>query len=289
MGTVERDIERFQELMKRVNKSPLGAGAIAGTSFPIDRVMVAKKLHMNGIVENSIDAVSDRDYLLEYAAIASILMVHLSRFSEEIILWSTKEFNFVHIDDAFTTGSSMMPQKKNPDMAELVRGKSGRVFGALMNLLTMMKGLPLAYNRDLQEDKMPMFDLVKTTRQSIFVFTHILVHTHFHRRHLNEELRQDYTTATDMADYLVKKGMPFREAHNVTGKVVAFCLERKMFFGNLDLDTLKSFSNLFEADIFDYILPLASIEAKRSAGSTSHDEVRRQMAHWKKILKTIKV
>lgn len=289
MGMFERDLERLLECRKRMNKSPLGAGAVAGTSFPIDRMMVAKRLHFDGIVENSIDAVSDRDYLIEFASAASILAMHMSRFAEELVLWTTKEFNFARIDDAFTTGSSMMPQKKNPDMAELVRGKTGRVYGSLIALLTLMKGLPLAYNRDLQEDKQPMFDLVRTTRQCVYIFAHMLVHTHFNKKHMTEELRQDFTTATDLADYLVRKGMTFREAHNVTGRIVAYCIERRMFFGNLDLETLRSFSHHFEADVFDYIVPLTSIETKKSAGSTSHEEVKRQIAHWKKTLKSIKV
>ncbi len=286
---LERDFERLQECSRRVNKSPLGAAALAGTSFPVDRVLVAKKLHFDGIAENSIDAVSDRDYLIEFASACSITMMHLSRFAEELVYWSSKEFGFVHISDAYSTGSSIMPQKKNPDLAELVRGKTGRVYGALMNLLTIMKGLPLAYNRDMQEDKVPLFDIVSTTRQCLFIFSHLLVHTTFDKEKLAEELRTDFLSATDMADYLVRKGIPFRQAHEITGKVVAHCIGHKMYFGNLDLETLKEFSPAFEADIFDHILPQSSVDQKQSAGSTNPHEVKRQVVHWTRVLKNRKV
>lgn len=285
----ERDFERLQDCLKRANKSPLGAGALAGSSFPIDRQKVAKKLHFDGIIENSIDAVSDRDFLIEFLADCSVILMHLSRFAEEIVLWTSKEFGFVQISDAYTTGSSMMPQKKNPDMAELVRGKAGRVYGDLMNLLTVMKGLPLAYNRDMQEDKHPLFDAVNTTRQCLFVFAHMLVHTEFNSERLGEELRNDFTTATDIADYLVRKGMPFREAHEVTGRIVSYCIEHRMYFGNLDLETLHTFSKSFGPDIFDYLTPHKSVEQKKSAGSTSPQEVKKQIVHWTRVLKTRKI
>lgn len=289
VSMLERDFERLQDCFKRVNKSPLGAGALAGSSFPIDRHKVARKLHFDGVVENSIDAVSDRDSLIEFVSDCSVILMHLSRFSEELVLWSSKEFGFVQISDAYTTGSSMMPQKKNPDMAELVRGKAGRVYGDLVNLLTIMKGLPLAYNRDMQEDKHPLFDAVSTTRQCLFIFSHMLVHTEFNKEHLGEELRNDFTTATDVADYLVRKGIPFREAHGITGKIVSYCIEHRMYFGNLDLDTLHTFSKLFDADVFDYLTPQKSVEQKKSAGSTSPQEVKKQIVHWTKVLKARKV
>lgn len=289
VSMLERDFERLQDCFKRVNKSPLGAGALAGSSFPIDRHKVARKLHFDGVVENSIDAVSDRDSLIEFVSACSLILMHLSRFSEELVLWSSKEFGFVQISDAYTTGSSMMPQKKNPDMAELVRGKAGRVYGDLVNLLTIMKGLPLAYNRDMQEDKHPLFDAVTTTRQCLFIFSHMLVHTEFNKEHLGEELRNDFTTATDVADYLVRKGIPFREAHEITGKIVSYCIEHRMYFGNLDLDTLHTFSKSFDPDIFDYLTPQKSVEQKRSAGSTSPQEVKKQIVHWTRVLKTRKV
>jgi argininosuccinate lyase len=289
VSMLERDFERLNDCLGRVNKSPLGAAAFAGTTFPIDRHAVAKKLHFDGIIENSIDAVSDRDFAIEFVSACSILMMHLSRFAEELVLWSTAEFGFVRMSDAYTTGSSIMPQKKNPDMAELVRGKTGRVYGALVNLLTIMKGLPLAYNRDMQEDKAPLFDVVQTTRQSLFIFAHILVHTTFDKERLAETLRTDFLTATDMADYLVRKGLPFRQAHEVSGKVVAYCVSHKMFFGNLDLDTLTQFSDLFESDVFDYILPLSSVQHKQSAGSTAPHEVKKQVIHWTRVLKNRKI
>lgn len=289
VSMLERDFERLQDCRKRLNKSPLGAAAFAGTSFPIDRHLVARKLHFDGIVENSIDAVSDRDYVVEFVSCCSVIMMHLSRFSEELVLWSSREFNFAHISDAYTTGSSIMPQKKNPDMAELVRGRTGRVYGALMNLLTVMKGLPLAYNRDMQEDKTAMFDAVNTTRQCLFVFSHILVHTTFDKKRMEEELRTDFLTATDMADYLVKKGTPFREAHEITGKIVSYCIDHRMFFGNLDLETLQGFSRHFDEDIFDHIIPQRSVEQKKSAGSTSPHEVKKQIVHWTRVLKARKV
>jgi argininosuccinate lyase len=285
VSMLERDMERLHDCHKRLNKSPLGAAALAGTSFPIDRYKVAKKLRFDGIVENSIDAVSDRDYAVEFAGACSMVMMHLSRLAEELVLWSTKEFAFVHISDAYSTGSSIMPQKKNPDMAELVRGKAGRVYGDLMNLLTTMKGLPLAYNRDMQEDKYPIFDAADTTRQCLFVTTHLLVHTDFQKAHMEEELRIDFTTATEVADYLVRKGLPFREAHEITGKLVSYCIDHRMFFGNLDLETLHTFSKSFDSDVFDFLLPHRSVEQKKSAGSTSPQEVKKQIVHWMRALK----
>lgn len=288
VSMLERDYERLGDCLKRSNKSPLGAAALAGTSFPIDRMKTAKKLGFDGIVENSIDAVSDRDYILEFVSACSILAMHLSRMAEEVVLWSTKEFAFVQISDAYTTGSSIMPQKKNPDIAELIRGKTGSVYGNLMNLLTMMKALPLAYNRDMQEDKAPLFETVKTVRTSLFVMTHMLVHTEFRKEHLEEELRNDFTSATDVADYLVRKGLPFREAHEITGRIVSYCIDHRMYFGNLDLETLKTFSKHFEADIFDFLLPRQSVEQKKSAGSTSPQEVKKQIVHWTRVLKARK-
>ena len=285
VSMLERDYERLNECSKRMNKLPLGAAALAGTSFPIDRARVAKKLHFDGVVENSMDAVSDRDYVIEFIAACSLVMMHLSRFAEELVLWSTKEFGFIHISDAFTTGSSIMPQKKNPDMAELVRGKTGRVYGSLVNILTVMKALPLAYNRDMQEDKLPMFEAVATTEQCLAIVAQMLVHSQFDRHRMEEELRNDFLTATEIADYLVRKGMPFREAHAVTGKIVTYCLERRMFLGNLDLDTLHLFSKLFGPDVFDYMLPHKSVEQKKSSGSTSPHDVKRQIIHWSRVLK----
>jgi argininosuccinate lyase len=289
VSMLERDYERFLDCRKRANKSPLGAAALAGTTFPIDRLRTAKKLHFDGIVENSIDAVSDRDYLVEFVSACSLVMTHLSRLAEEIVIWSSREFGYVSISDAYTTGSSIMPQKKNPDMAELVRGKTGRVYGALMNLLTQMKGLPLAYHRDMQEDKIPVFDAYQTTRTSLFTMAQILAHTTFDKERMAEEIRTDFLTATDMADYLVRKGLPFREAHEVTGKVVAYCISHKMFFGNIDLESLQTFSKVFEADVFDFIIPQDSVAQKKSAGSSSPQEVKKQYQRWTRLLKNRKL
>jgi argininosuccinate lyase len=289
VSMLERDYERLNDCLKRANRSPLGAAALAGTSFPIDRALVARKLKFDGIVENSIDAVSDRDYVVELIAACCMTMMHLSRFAEELVLWSTKEFGFAHISDAYTTGSSIMPQKKNPDMAELVRAKTGRVYGSLVNMLTVMKALPLAYNRDMQEDKLPLFEAVTTTRQCLFIFSHILVHTTFDTARMEDELRNDYLTATELADYLVRHGVPFREAHAATGKIVSYCIEHRMYFGNLDLELLRTFSKAFEADVFDYIIPKYSTSQKQSAGSTSPQEVKKQIVHWTRVLKARKV
>jgi len=208
VSMLERDYERLSDCYKRVNRLPLGAAALAGTSFPINRALVAKKLKFDDIIENSIDAVSDRDYIVEALSACSTIMMHLSRMAEELVLWTSQEFNFAKIDDAYTTGSSIMPQKKNPDMAELVRGKVGRVYGNLLNILTTMKALPLAYNRDMQEDKHPLFDSINTTQECVFMMTHILIHTTFDKERFEEELQRDFLTATEIADYLVKHGVP---------------------------------------------------------------------------------
>jgi argininosuccinate lyase len=288
VSMLERDYERLNDCSARLNKSPLGAAALAGTSFPIDRARVARKLHFDGIVENSLDAVADRDYVVEFIAVCSIVMMHLSRMAEEMVLWSTKEFGFITISDSYTTGSSIMPQKKNPDMAELVRGKTGRVYGSLVNMLTIMKALPLAYNRDMQEDKLPMFEAVSTTQQCLTIIAQMLVHSQFNRQRMEEELRNDFLTATEIADYLVRKGLPFRDAHSVTGRIVTHCIERRMYLGNLDLDTLHQYSKLFGPDVFDYMLPHRAVEQKKSAGSTSPHDVKRQIVHWTRALKVRK-
>jgi argininosuccinate lyase len=285
VSMLERDYERLTDCYKRVNKLPLGAAALAGTSFPIDRAAVAKKLKFDGLIENSIDAVSDRDYLIEFTSVCSNIMMHLSRMAEELVLWSSQEFNFAKIDDAYTTGSSIMPQKKNPDMAELVRGKVGRVYGNLMNILTTMKGLPLAYNRDMQEDKQPMFDAANTTRECVFILTHVYIHTNFEKQRFEEELKNDFLTATEIADYLVKQGVPFRDAHSITGRMVTYCLEHKTFLSKLSLKELHHFSHKFSEDAFELLDPHKSIEHKKSAGSTAPNEVKKQIVHWSRVLK----
>ncbi|MDH7606131.1 MAG: argininosuccinate lyase, partial [Melioribacter sp.] len=224
----QRDKERLNDLLKRVNKSPLGAAAFAGTSINIDRNFSAKLLKMDGIVENSIDAVSDRDTLIEFISACSIIMMHLSRLSEELILWSSQEFSFASFDDEYATGSSLMPQKKNPDFAELIRGKTGRVYGSLIGLLTIMKALPLAYNRDMQEDKFHLFNAVETTKDCLKIMSELLTHTNFNKNRFDEELVGDLSLATDLVDYLVKKEVPFRKAHHIVGKIISKCVEENI-------------------------------------------------------------
>jgi argininosuccinate lyase len=281
VAMLDRDHERVGDAMRRANRSPLGAAAFAGTSFPIDRAMVAASLGFDGIVENSIDAVSDRDHIIEAVSACSIVMMHLSRMAEEYVLWATKEFGFLEIGDAFATGSSIMPQKKNPDMAELVRGRTGRVYGDLLSLLTMMKGLPLAYNRDMQEDKAPMFDAIDTTRDCLTIMAHLIEHTRFNRERMESQARADLSTATELADYLVRRGIPFRDAHAVAGRVVGHCVDNDLLFDDLSLATLREFSDAFGEDIFDYLIPRRSVEQKRSAGSTAPHEVEKQIVVWK--------
>jgi argininosuccinate lyase len=279
-----RDHGRMGDCLARLDRSPLGAAALAGTPFPIDRAMTAGMLGFAGIVDNSIDAVSDRDYLIEFASACSIAMMHLSRLAEELVLWSSVEFRFVSIGDAYTTGSSIMPQKKNPDMAELVRGKTGRVYGALFNLLTIMKGLPLAYNRDMQEDKMPMLDLVETLGGALAIFADMLRHTTFRRERLETEAAGEFSTATEVADYLVRAGVPFRDAHAIAGSVVRHCIDAGITLDRLDLDGFRLFSSAFGPDIVEYLTPRGSVERKSSAGSTSPSEVARQIAAWRDVL-----
>ena len=242
----ERDKGRMQDLYKRINILPLGSAALAGTSFSIDREFVASQLGFSGISENSLDAVSDRDFILEFLSASAILMMHLSRLSEEIILWSSKEFNFIELDDSFCTGSSIMPQKKNPDAAELIRGKTGRVYGNLINLLTMMKALPLAYNHDMQEDKEPLFDTVSTLGKSLFLMSKMIETMQVNKEKMEKSIKGDFSTATELADYLVKMGLTFREAHKLVGKIVLYCLENKKSLEDLTISELKSFHGDFK-------------------------------------------
>ncbi|WP_461202154.1 argininosuccinate lyase [Anoxybacillus sp. TBDG-1] len=270
----ERDRERFTESLKRINKSPLGAGALAGTTFPIDRHLTAKILGFDSIYENSLDAVSDRDFIIEFLSHSSLLMMHLSRFCEELILWSSQEFQFIEIDDTFATGSSIMPQKKNPDMAELIRGKTGRVYGHLMALLTVMKGLPLAYNKDMQEDKEGMFDTVQTVIGSLKIFTGMIETMTVRTDVMEKATKQDFSNATELADYLAKKGVPFRKAHEIVGKLVLTCIERGVFLVDLPLDVYQQASPLFEEDIYDALDPYTAVNRRTSAGGTGFTEVK---------------
>jgi argininosuccinate lyase len=284
VSMLERDCERFEDCLKRVNCSPLGAAAMAGTSFPIDRQSAAKSLGMNGIIENSIDAVSDRDVLIEFIAYCAITMMHLSRFAEELVLWSSQEWNFVEIGDEFTTGSSIMPQKKNPDMAELVRGKTGRVYGDLMTVLSVMKGLPLAYNRDMQEDKEPLFDAADTVQYCLGIYALMMKTVKFNRTRFEQELNSDFFLATELTDYLVKKGMPFRKAHGVAGKIVQTCLKKRIPLKKLSLKEYQRHSKLFDNAVYKVLEMKNSLRQKSSAGSTSPKEVEKAIRFWKKRL-----
>ena len=276
-----RDRERLAGVLSRIDRSPLGAAAFAGTSYPIDREMTARELGFAGILNNSIDAVSDRDYLIELASTCSIIMMHLSRMAEELVIWSTREFGFVTMSDAVTTGSSIMPQKKNPDMAELIRGKVGRVYGALINLLTMMKSLPLAYNRDMQEDKQPMFDAIETTGDSLEMTALLLRETTFNTDRMKSAASGELM-ATEIADYLVrKKKVPFREAHHISGRIVSFAEGQSKDLDKLSLEEYRNFSEHFDRDIFNYLDPCRSLIEKRSAGSTNPDMVSEAIRKWR--------
>lgn len=281
---LERDQTRLADCLRRTDVSPLGAAALAGTSYPIDRVMVAKELGFSSIYPNSIDAVSDRDFLIEFLACAAMIMMHLSRLCEEIILWSSAEFAFVELPDAFSTGSSIMPQKKNPDVAELVRGKAGRVYGHLVGLLTVMKGLPLAYHTDMQEDKEAVFDTVDTLKAALPALTGLVSHLRWRPERIRAALCGDFSNATDLADHLVRKGMPFREAHEVVGKIVRYCIEKGKTLEDLDAAELVRFSPLFQGadpSAFDH---RRVVEARLTAGGTAPGRVREQLAMARAII-----
>ena len=270
---LERDRERFADCLKRVNTMPLGSGAIAGTSFPLDREYVAKLLGFDRISENSMDAVSDRDFVIEFLSACAVLGMHLSRFSEDMIIWSTQEFSFIELHDAFCTGSSMMPQKKNPDILELVRGKTGRLYGNLVSLLTTMKGLPLTYNRDLQEDKEPLFDTIDTIMATLKLFPELVSGTTVKKEVTSRAASLGYMWATDVADYLVVKGVPFRTAHEITGKLVSRCIKSGREIRDISLSELKKFSDMIEKDIYDIISPEASVNIRCIAGGTATEMV----------------
>jgi argininosuccinate lyase len=281
---LQRDIERLKDASKRINLLPLGSCAIAGTALPINRVYVAKLLGFEGISQNSIDAVSDRDFAIEFLSNTALLIMHLSRLAEELILWSAEEFRFIELPDAYTTGSSIMPQKKNPDVAELIRGKTGRVYGNLLSLLTVMKGLPLSYNRDLQEDKLPVFDTVDTVKSCLIILNEMLPVTRFNTKRMHKTAGNAYSTATDIAEYLVKKGTPFRKAHEITGKIVLYCIEKKKRFEDLTLKELNTFSNLITSDIYSCLKAEESVRNKKSLGGTSLDEVIKQIRRLRKTV-----
>ena len=283
-GMLARDFSRFAGVYERADIMPLGAGALAGTTFPIDRAFVQEELGFSHIYTNSLDAVSDRDYIMEFLSAASILMVHLSRLSEETILWCSREFSFVELDDAHCTGSSMMPQKKNPDVSELVRGKTGRVVGHLMAMLTVVKGLPLAYNKDLQEDKEGIFDTIDTVKFSLAVYAQLIRGMKVNKDVMKRAVTEDFSNATDLADYLVKKGMPFRKAHAVSGQAVHDCIARGIYLEDMSMEDFQKLSLLFGADIKDAIRPETCVKNRNSLGGTSYDQVAYQLDLAKKRL-----
>ena len=281
---LQRDRQRFLDCRERADLMPLGAGALAGTGFPIDRELVAKELGFSALYENSLDAVSDRDYILEFLAAAAICMVHLSRLAEELILWSSQEFSFVELDEAYSTGSSIMPQKKNPDVPELVRGKAGRVAGHLLALLMTVKGLPLAYNKDLQEDKEALFDTVDTLTACLSIFAPLIATLKVNRDRMRQAVSGDFSTATDLADYLARRGLPFREAHAVVGRLVQLCLDQGKSLEDLSLKELQQASTLFEPDALAALTPEAAVAARTSFGGTALEQVKLQLARAKALV-----
>ena len=272
-----RDIDRLKDALKRMNFSPLGSCALAGTTYNTDRNFTAQKLGFDGITANSIDGVSDRDFCVELASAYSLIMMHLSRFSEEIILWSSWEFKFIELDDSFTTGSSIMPQKKNSDMAELVRGKTGRVYGNLMGLLTMLKGLPLAYNKDMQEDKEAIFDSVETVQKCLEVFAPMVRTFTVNRENMYKAAQKGFINATDLADYLVKKGLPFRSAYKTVGQIVAYCISTNKVLDTMAMEEYKQYSELFEEDLYNEISLETCVSKRISEGGTSVESVEKQI------------
>ena len=267
----KRDRLRLADIRDRMNYCPLGSGALAGTTYPLDREYTASLLGFYGPTDNSMDGVSDRDYLIEFLSALSTIQMHLSRFSEEVIIWNSNEYRFVEIDDAYSTGSSIMPQKKNPDIAELVRGKTGRVYGALMSILTTMKGIPLAYNKDMQEDKELAFDAMKTVADCIVLFDGMLASMKFNKEIMADSAKQGFTNATDAADYLVNKGVPFRDAHGIIGKLVLYCIDKKIAIDDMSLEELKEICPAFEEDIFDAISMSTCVNKRLTVGAPGHD------------------
>lgn len=279
-----RDSSRFTDNLQRLDQCPLGAGALAGSPIPIDRELTARELGFLEPTHNSLDTVADRDFVLDYLTAASVLMMHLSRLSEELVLWSSQEFGFVRLPEAFCTGSSMMPQKINPDAPELIRGKTGRVYGSLISLLTTMKGLPLAYNKDMQEDKEPLFDAVDTVSDCLDVLSEMLARTQFDSGRMREATKLGFVLATDLADYLAKKGLPFRDAHEVVGKLVRLAIERGCGLEDLDLATLQEYSHLISKDVFETLSVSNSVNARRSIGGTAQACVKKELARARRLL-----
>ena len=281
---LERDFARLLDCRKRINQLPLGAAALAGTTYPIDRHYTAELLGFDAPTENSLDSVSDRDFAIEFASVGALIMMHLSRFSEELVLWASAQFRFVDLPDRFCTGSSIMPQKKNPDVPELVRGKTGRVYGHLMGLLTLMKSQPLAYNKDNQEDKEPLFDTVDTLRDSLRAFADMVPHLMARKADMREAAKRGFSTATDLADYLVRKGIPFRDAHEIVGKSVAYGVKTSKDLSEMSLEELQQFSGEIGADVFDVLTLEGSVAARNHIGGTAPDQVRAAAARAKAAL-----
>lgn len=290
---LQRDCHRLNQVKEEMATCPLGSGALAGTTYPLDRDYVAKLLGFQAPTQNSLDGVSDRDYLISFLSALSILMMHLSRFSEEIILWNSGEYGFIEIDDGFSTGSSIMPQKKNPDIAELVRGKSGRVYGNLLAILTTMKGLPLAYNKDMQEDKEQAFDSIDTVKICLKLFSQMLSTIRFRKGRMEESAKEGYTNATDVADYLVKKGMAFRDAHKVVGELVLLCLEEEKRLEELPFSIYQRYSSFFEEDIYDAISLEVCVNRRQTTGGPSRSQMAASISdyetRWKKMWEAQKV
>jgi argininosuccinate lyase len=266
-----RDRSRLTDIYDRMNYCPLGSGALAGTTYPLDRNLTAELLGFYGPTLNSMDSVADRDYLIELLSAMATIMMHLSRFSEEVIIWNSNEYRFVEIDDAYSTGSSIMPQKKNPDIAELVRGKTGRVYGALMSLLTTMKGIPLAYNKDMQEDKEFVFDAIDTTKGCLALFTGMLRTMHFNKEVMENSAKNGFTNATDAADYLVNHGVAFRDAHGIVGQLVLYCIEKDIALDDMTLDEYKAISPVFEEDIYEAISMKTCVDKRTTIGAPSKE------------------
>ena len=271
----KRDRDRLNDIYRRMNYCPIGSGALAGTTYPLDRDLTASLLGFEGPTLNSMDSVSDRDYLIEFLSAMSTIMMHLSRFSEEIIIWNSNEYRFVELDDAYSTGSSIMPQKKNPDIAELVRGKTGRVYGALISLLTTMKGLPLAYNKDMQEDKEMTFDAIDTTKGCISLFTGMVDTMSFNKDNMESSAKNGFTNATDAADYLVGKGVPFRDAHGIVGQLVLFCIEKDIALDDMTLEEYKAISPVFEEDIYEAISLKTCVEKRMTIGAPGMEAMKK--------------
>lgn len=274
----KRDRSRLTDIYDRMNYCPLGSGALAGTTYPLDRELTASLLEFEGPTLNSMDSVSDRDYLIELLSAMSTIMMHLSRFSEEIIIWNSNEYRFVELDDSYSTGSSIMPQKKNPDIAELVRGKTGRVYGALMSLLTTMKGLPLAYNKDMQEDKELTFDAIDTTKGCIALFTGMIDTMVFNKENMENSAKHGFTNATDAADYLVNKGVPFRDAHGIVGQLVLYCLDKKIALDDMSIEEYKKISPVFEDDIYEAIAIKTCVEKRTTIGAPGREAMEKVIA-----------